>query len=507
MSQHLSKIAHLIDDGADTLNAESTGTAFAVLDQLQNDNPPPEASALIHYYRANAWANRCRERPDYDSWAWEQPEVQAQILELRRARGHAGFEKLHPLRRCQILTNLGNQLNSVGRFVDAIETWDSAFEIEPHFAMAHGNRGIGLEYYADSHFDRGQAGLQLVAAYDALKRTSGPNALFEGLDHAEARGTYEKRAKALSKRVPVDEIRRSVDVNGFSLGRSTKERAYRRWCLDNRLFLNALNDLGPLSIAAQDGLTLPGLTTTLDAKMPRVLGLFNQMKQEFASARYLYWEGLHEREAGGLHFSDRDVTLVNTLDYPVYGLAAEKMRMSYRVAYSLFDKSAYLLNHYLGLGVREDKVTFRNLWSGGARGANGQSAPVLARLANHENWPLRGLYWLSKDLYERGFQEAMLPEAKALADTRNYLEHKYLALRQSWAVPVEGSAPSEGLAVMALPDDLFADRALHVLKLVRSTFVYLSLAIHREERLRSHDKPEGIIAPMSLFTLEDRFKS
>ncbi|MDX5595492.1 LA2681 family HEPN domain-containing protein [Pseudovibrio sp. SPO723] len=40
------------------------------------------------------------------------------------------------------------------------------------------------------------------------------------------------------------------------------------------------------------------------------------------------------------HFSDKDVALYNTLDYPSYALAVEKARLAYRMEYSLFDKIA-----------------------------------------------------------------------------------------------------------------------------------------------------------------------
>jgi LA2681-like HEPN/Phasin protein len=47
------------------------------------------------------------------------------------------------------------------------------------------------------------------------------------------------------------------------------------------------------------------------------------MKQEFASARWLLYEGITARTT---HFSDRQVRLSNTLDYPSYGLAVEKLK-------------------------------------------------------------------------------------------------------------------------------------------------------------------------------------
>src|SRR5207245_1998729 len=93
--------------------------------------------------------------------------------------------------------------------------------------------------------------------------------------------------------------------------------------------------------------------------VPPVIGFFNQIKQEFVSARYLYYEGLRSK---GPHFSDRDVLLYNTLDYPVYSLATEKLRAAFRLAYSLFDKISFFLNHYLQLGHNPNKVSFRGVW-------------------------------------------------------------------------------------------------------------------------------------------------
>jgi hypothetical protein len=68
--------------------------------------------ALIEYFRANAWNNRrtARRRSRPSTWAWEQPELQNEILHLRWALIHRGFDRLSALRRCQILTNLANPL-------------------------------------------------------------------------------------------------------------------------------------------------------------------------------------------------------------------------------------------------------------------------------------------------------------------------------------------------------------------------------------------------------------
>ena len=93
--------------------------------------------------------------------------------------------------------------------------------------------------------------------------------------------------------------------------------------------------------------------------MPPVIGFFDQIKQELVSARYLYYESLG---AGKPHYSDRDVLLYNTLDYPSYSLAVEKLRAAFRITYSIFDKTGFFLNYYLAVGHNPNRVTFRNLW-------------------------------------------------------------------------------------------------------------------------------------------------
>jgi hypothetical protein len=44
---------------------------------------------------------------------------------------------------------------------------------------------------------------------------------------------------------------------------------------------------------------------------PSLVGFFNQIKQEYVSARWSLYGGTHSSSRA--HFSDRDVTLTNTL--------------------------------------------------------------------------------------------------------------------------------------------------------------------------------------------------
>ena len=64
-----------------------------------------------------------------------------------------GYAGIHPIFRARIATNLANQLDYLGRQVEAVEHWDIALHAIPNFAMAHGNRGIGLIHLARGLYD------------------------------------------------------------------------------------------------------------------------------------------------------------------------------------------------------------------------------------------------------------------------------------------------------------------------------------------------------------------
>lgn len=502
-SEALNRIGLLIDLASDLKSPDGSDRALELLEELQARSLTPDIAALLHYFRANAWDNKPQPLTPDQAWAWEQPERQEQILELRRAVRHDGFDTLHPVRQCQVLSNLANQLSHIGRFIEAVETWDRALTGNKHFAMALGNRSHGLTHYARALYDRGHAGVLYAAAHNGFAAATAEDAYYESPSHQQhLRATFASEAQNIAKHLNLARIRRIMSRR-YSIGKGVAEKRYRSWCLDNRLFVNPMNDLGPLSIAARDVLNLPSITEASHSPHPpAIIGFFNQMKQEFASARYLHYDATHSR---GVHFSDRDVRLCNTLDYPAYSFATEKLRASFRVAYSLFDKISFFLNEYFSLGHKPAKVSFRSVWYQKAD----RGRPLLQVFAESENWPLRGLFWLSKDLFEDDFKSVTEPDAAALNDIRNHLEHKYLQLHVEGLAPValeNDSGEPERLAYALTTHD-FAAKTLRLLKLVRAALIYLSLSVHREEGRRATVKTaDRLVVPMVLDTWEDDWK-
>lgn len=497
----LEEVGLLIDLSGDLAREEGTARALEWSDELERGSLSDSDAALLKYFRGNAWANRqqARRSDRLAVWAWEQPELQKQLLHLRGAVQHQGFRELPDLRQCQIFTNLANQINTVGRFVEAQEYWNRALAMRPRFGMALGNRGYGLAEYARALYDTGHQRVFLCRAHKSLSAALSDEAEYEGEGYDDAKVFFANIRNQIALRIDVEEVERGTDLDGHEVGRSEKERTYRLWCLNNTLFLNPLNDLGPYRIAARDILHLPPFVTAID-EPPALLGLFNQLKQEFVTARWLYYDGTR---SDGVHFADRGVSLYNTLDYPTYSIAIEKVKAAYRLAYSLFDKIAFFLNAYLKLKLDESRIYFRGVWYANADRKQG----IRTELDCSANWPLRGLYWLAKDLFDRDFHDVTEPDAQALYAIRNQLEHRYLKVHEIYTPPPANPTAADkmwtdDLAYSVQRED-FEAKTLRVLRHARAGLVYLSLSMHREERRRAEDKDLTRTIPMNLDIWED----
>jgi len=266
--------------------------------------------------------------------------------------------------------------------------------------------------------------------------------------------------------------------------------------------LSPLNDLGPHLAASTDDLMLPPLIEQIGDRSdghlpPPIVGFFSQMKQEYVSARFMLFEGLSSTQ---VHFSDRDVALTDTIDYPLYSLASERVRTAFRVAYSLLDKVAFLVDRYWKLGKTQDRISFKNVWmvEGKAR--------LLPQFDQFDNLPLRGLFWLSKELFDDQLKQTTAADARELHAVRNALEHTYLRVSEGWAKPfmINGESRS-GFGISIGSDELEA-KTIRVMQIARSALFYVSLAIGVEERKKRLAMPRQLIGSMPIFGLNDRRK-
>ncbi|MES2181940.1 MAG: LA2681 family HEPN domain-containing protein [Pseudomonadota bacterium] len=498
----LELIGLIIDSGGDIKSQPALDHASALLDQFQLGEVLDQYASQAHYFRANLWNARRRMSVNWQTWLWKSDTIDGEIFELRRAIRHPGFIELNVIVQAQIYTNLGNILNHIGRFVEAIEYWDRALVVVPGFAMASGNLGIGLAYYASALHDSGHQDVLMIFAARSLSMALDKEAIYDSPDSLVAIEHFSNRLAAICNYYNIPQMTVDFDLENHPMGRGKKEREYRRWCLNQRLFINPLNDVGSNPIAAHDVMTLPSITVGIDdgPGPPYVIHHFNIIKQEFCAARFALYEGMNSE---GVHFSDRGVLLFNTLDYPAFGYGVERIKMAFRGAYAVFDKIAFLLNAYFALGHSEKTVNFRKVWLDKGKGKT--LHPSLDGMAN---WPLRGLFWLSKDIFEDNFKELTEPDAQLLSELRNHMEHKFVSVHDNFLrtmSPFMSETPKVGVFDISV-DDLIS-KTLRQLKLARAAIIYLSLAVYAEEKRRKLEKGENkFTVPMILDIWEDDWK-
>lgn len=497
VSKALELLGRLIDAALDRKEVEGLKHALDLAAEFANRRLAAQQEITLHYFLANTWSgikflNRAG-RPD--SWNWEQEEIEHEITSLRLALNHPEFKNTEEFRRCQILTNLGNLLDNVGRFVDAQEYWKRALKIMPNFGMGLGSRGSGLSFYARAIPRRHDSIVMLNEARAMLDE-----ALRSRMIHSAARQHFAK------KKSQIEELQRisaskNHKLNFYkSLGSGASEKHYRSWCLNNCLFLNYLNDVDETARASSDNLMLPTITRPISEPL-HFEGLYNELKQGFVSARYLCFDATNHN---GVHFSDKRVVLYDTFDNPSYSVAVEKLKAAYRIAYSVFDKVAFFLNSYLQLGINEKQVTFRTIWYNNRTRQKG----LRPEFQNRQNWALRGLFWLGKDLFEDadGFRRAIEPDAQELKVIRDHIEHKYLKVVQYKLPPFLADPFRDPLAFNISRDELHA-KTIRVLRMARAALLYLSVAVYWEEVRRNAERSKDErVGEIYLRTIDDRTK-
>ncbi|MCF8716374.1 hypothetical protein JM658_16205 [Joostella atrarenae] len=459
--------------------------------ELQNQEEFSDDDKMtFHYNVANGWSylQQLTQHINSDEfWSFNLKELEQQAINLRLALSFSEKSK-NKHKKCEILTNLGNLFSHLGRFSEAQLYWQRVLKIDSSFGMAFGNIGFGLFHYAQILYDNGHQLLFFKFAYEYLKKAVNSD-IYE-----DAKLAFKNIINHLESIIDKRDLENIQDLKDFSIGTTKQEREYRKWCLENQLFLNPLNDIVTENIAGHDCLLLPTMILKFD-KPPIYQTIFNQIKQEFVSARHLLFEGLNQKEP---HYSDKDNLQLDTLDFAIYSYSSEKIKIAFRLCYSILDKIGYLLNDYLNLGFKPDKVTFRGIWSIYDRKVKAYKLNPM--ISQTQNWAFRGLYWLSKDLYEKSekFSSTIEPEAKELAHIRNFIEHKSFKIIEFG----KNGLLDNGLTYMIERAE-FEQKTLNLIKLIRASMIYLSLGINLEEKKKEIKNP---VLPIDFVGLRDEYK-
>ena len=480
-----------IDELAYTIDAASDAGDEVALRQLSKDcetrlgNAQGEDRVSLFYYQANTFGAiiAAKQQDENYIWDWEQPDGVHNILSLRKAINEPAFSAIHPIRACQIRTNLASRLNSLGRPIAANEQWLNVLDIDPRFAKALANRAQAIGFYAGTLYDQNHTLMLMRAARSLFDKALDQDAFWESGDRSAVVSELIEKRNQIDNYLPLRQYDEEIDLTQWSLGETEEERSYRHWCLHERLFLNPLNDVYTDSVAATDVLHLPSHTYKF-GELPRFPGYYNLMKQEYVSARYRLYRALH---ANDQEYLMRDVLMLENGEGQLLGHYTEELRSAFRSCYAIFDKIGLFLNDYFQIGIEAKKVSFRSIWY---EKPNSEISDLRSMFRNNHNWLLRGLFFLSKDLFDETFKEVAEPDAADIANLRQQIEHRFLSFRS-----VKSGEQTETHKSILIGD--FQVKALRLMKIAREALIYLSLAMHREETLRNKmcESDENLIIP------------
>jgi len=430
----------------------------------------------LYYLVSNAYAGLLRTKPDKElSEKWEHSQSVEVLLALRQALAEPAFESTGIVRKFQIRTNLANQLNSLGRCVEALEQWSLAIVEWPNFAMALGNRAVGTTSYARFLYDQGHQAIFLNYAAEDYQKALSQDAFWDSGPDDAASKTFRDNLHFVHSILNEMEFDFDFDLDSFSLGESEEEGSYREWCLNEKLFLNPLNDVCTKAVAARDVLLLPSHSYGIGETV-RFPSYFNHLKQEYVTARFRLYDSKTSFED---LFVDKDVRYADSDDGGEFGYRVDQLKSAYRSAYSLFDKIGLFINDYFDIGVHPRQVNFRSIWVESEKGSG--KKVLRSNFEQRVNWPLRGLYYLSKDLYDPDFSQFSSPDAKDLSELRNKTEHRFLTIYPS---EVPGASTDTHSFINRR---VYEAKTLRILKMARAAIIYLSMAMYREEALRKEN--------------------
>jgi tetratricopeptide (TPR) repeat protein len=380
----------------------------------------------------------------------------------------------------QVWVNYGNCLSHLGRSIEAIECYQRGLKADATNGMAAGNLGIGLEHVAQimGHYIHEYRAL----AHDTLTRALGPamHLKFGSMQAVQSFQTYHKRLEDFLKahKEPIN-----VPEPVKTRGRTKREKEYVQFCIDKGLFLNAWVGDSSLSPGIVDEISYGPIITPIDDDyvVPELLRILNEIKEAYATARYLYF--LSQRENSLLDKISSMTIYFDNLDYDVNGIYTGLCKTAYSRAFDILDKVGRIINVYFEIGER--KVEFWDLLAekqslGEKHTLRFGVRPAVAKTGNY------GLFALADvciDYFEREHVDL-----KTIDIRRNKITHDYLTMRLF-------TADTESDSVVNL--DSFAEQTENVLRLAKYAILYVVSAVNISEAQKKSTGPSGDVFYLS----------
>lgn len=384
-------------------------------------------------------ANCYSEVHQYHSTQWYSEDLSKAVINYRKAlytiKSIEYPNVNHINLRSRIETNLANWLSSQGRVLCCIPYWNTAIELNTNpvaiINKAENEFFIARHLYDSSHvyFHYYQAYLLINLGQDHID-----------LLHDEQKIAYSENGKFLDFKTWFEENFKPSDFDSYETFKedtdTRKQLDYLKWCGNNCLFLNDLNDVCTNEIVYQDIFTLPGFSQEINASLAIhedyvYHSNFDEIKNDYCYARYLIFSA-HNIPNEQQHFFNKTYPHIDDMVHSLTNLKSSHYKSAFRTLYSIFDKIAYFLNSFFDLNDVNTKVYFHNVFG---QLKNDKLKPH-KKLVDSKNCFLHALFYILKDIRDSNQKGEIQdttshwldPDAKAFSDIRNAMEHRSLKI-------------------------------------------------------------------------------
>ena len=440
----------------------------------------PHDSVEISYNLASAqlhlWQFAVEQTGLGDAWL----DKRGHLHEARRLFNLvAQHREAHIELRLQALTDCGNSLDNVGRYLDALDCYERALKLDSSFGMAAGNRGMTFLKVAplmgphESHVLL-EAATDLDIALsdqDRVLRCGGQSAL----------ETFNRLRTGL---LVTEDSHHSAAEPKPQLG-----DPHLDWCLRNQLFLHISPDCIRAGTETLDAVTFKSISLSLNEgevldRAGEFLDAFNTIKQDYIVARYLVWLAAVEdspiqRQAAAI---TRRTSFWDSLNYAYWGVRPGIGIQALKVTLDTLDTIAAFVHLYLGSGRGVREIDFRTLPYAN-RSSKKKLAPSLAEALKppEQNRGLAALFDLSAELDEQ-----------SASPLKRLIQRRHAATHRFFSVHVEGTPDSsDWIERLSWPELL--EESLGSLRITRRAILYLAQMIHIHEEATDVSDSSGTL--------------
>lgn len=356
----------------------------------------------------------------------------------------------------EMFINLANCYDELGMVIDALENYDNALHINPSHPMALGNKGMAFYNYGRL---TGENGTFLIEAHSLLSA-----ALELGVS-SESKKAFLKTLELIENIFPDKKVLlKHLDNKKYEIKAESKlEKDLTQFCLDNKLYLNICNYCQRCNNAIGDPIRIKNMVESIaqvgenfeNSQYYQLSAYLNQIKQDYITTRFLLFLSRYD----DLDFSvaDRNVTLINILDYSKYTINIQLLKCAFKNLYDILDKIAFFIEDYVNLGMKKNDINFMKIWY------DKESKDIPENIKTTNNPSLNAIFRIYEDFKPKGHY-------RELKDIRNALTHRFIRVK-AFGELNDGDMLEEQLI----------EYTLELAKIVRNAIIYLLCFVNSEE--------------------------